>query len=150
VSFAKTAGSMICRKRTSASVVGLFVILSGCSSIQVPAPLAGADTDAGGARHEIVLYVSNQTYEIDPVDILVTVDRRIVAQGKFQVGDGHNWRKFAFSVPDGRHQIIASSQRGKAMLDVICNVRANEWLVLNYWGRGHLQLGFYEEAVIFE
>ena len=100
-------------------------------------------------QHKVIIYVSNQTRQIDPVDIMVTVDKRVIAHQDFHFGDGHNWASFDLLLPEGTHQIIARSERGKAFLDVVFDVNRKRWLVLDYWGEGHFQLGFREKQVYF-
>lgn len=100
-------------------------------------------------KHPVVLYVSNQTSKIDPVDILVTIDRNPVVNDTFHVGNGHNWHTFELELAEGTHQIHATSDMGQAFIDVVFAAHSPMWLVLNYWGKCHFQLRLSTKPVLF-
>ena len=61
-----------------------------------------------------VLYVSNQRFEIDPVDIKVYIDGNVAVNQDFLNKGGHNWVRFEFQLGDGPHTLRAVSRRGQA------------------------------------
>ena len=128
----------------------LTVVLAGCSTPRAEGPLSVVDAGPSVRRHEVVLYVSNQTRQTDPVDILVKVDGKRVVKGEFEWGNGHNWRTFNLSLERGTHQIIANSEKGGTSLDVVFEVHSKRWLTLDYWGKDHFQLRIWDKQVFFQ
>lgn len=118
-----------------------YSAMPGCASVNSATP---------DSKHPVVLYVSSQVADIDPVDISVTIDGEHVVQDDFTFGDGHSWKTFHLSLSQGIHQINARSIAGKAILDVVFEVKGKRWLALDYWGEGHFQLGMFDEPVSFE
>lgn len=81
-----------------------------------------------------VLYVSNQSYAIDPVDITILIDGRKAVIGAFPVENQHNWYQFRFALEPGHHQLVAISARGQARLTQDFEVSAaRQWAAVNYW-----------------
>lgn len=91
---------------------------------------AGVAADPDG---NFVLSVSNQSFEIDSVDIIVTIDGQPVIDEDFAVEDQHNWKQFTFRLDPGRHTLTARSQRGGAELERTFEVTGEHWAVINYW-----------------
>ena len=54
---------------------------------------------------EIVIYVSNQSFEKDPADIKVYIDGNLKIEDEYHVRSAHNWTRYTFSVNFGRHEI---------------------------------------------
>ena len=80
-----------------------------------------------------VLYVSNQSFEIDPVDIRVTIDGKLAVDEDFEVEDQHNWVEYTFRLREGRHVLHAESRAGAAELTRSFELTRKTWAVLNYW-----------------
>lgn len=83
------------------------------------------------------LLVGNQSFEVDPVDIEVTVDGEVVASGEFSVeGDQppqHNWRRYDLSLPAGEHVLSASSGRGSVRSEVVFDVPDVQTVTVAFW-----------------
>jgi hypothetical protein len=84
-------------------------------------------------RSNFTLYVSNQSFERDTVDIKVVIDGRTAVDGDFAVEDQHNWVEYRFDLEDGQHTLRAESVRGDAVLEVGFKVKGNRWAVVDYW-----------------
>jgi hypothetical protein len=80
-----------------------------------------------------ILYVSNQSFELERVDIRVTIDGRLAVDGDFAVENQHNWVEFRFRLAPGRHVLHAESARGGATLTRAFTVAGRHWAVVNYW-----------------
>ena len=80
-----------------------------------------------------VLYVSNQSFEIDPVDIVVEIDGEQVVDGDVEVGNQHNWQRYVLRLTPGRHTLTARSIDGDATLEGSFVVRERRRAALNYW-----------------
>jgi len=83
-------------------------------------------------------FVSNQSFEIDPVDIDVYVDDVKVITGDFVVKNQHNWLRFDFEAgADAPHVVRAVSSKGKVEKTATVDVRANgRWVVVDFWFYG--------------
>lgn len=79
------------------------------------------------------LVVSNQSFDIDPVDIEVYVDGVHVITGEFEVGSQHSWFYFDFLATSGARKVRAVSKKGAAELEVVVDLQRERWGVLNYW-----------------
>ena len=80
-----------------------------------------------------ILYVSNQSFAINPVDIKVYIDDQVAVEQEFGVGNQHNWQAFQYSLPNGTHQLRVQSQKGQAKLQKEFEVKGKHWAVLGYW-----------------
>jgi hypothetical protein len=83
------------------------------------------------------LYVSNQSFDRDNVDIRVLVDGRPVVIDDFAVESQHNWVEYRFDLDDGRHTLRAESLRGEAVFEGTFRVKGKRWAVVDYWCCGN-------------
>jgi hypothetical protein len=81
----------------------------------------------------VVLYVSNQSFEQSSVDIAIELDGRVAVDGDFAVEDQHNWVEYRLELTPGRHTLSATSDAGGASLTRSFVVRGSTWAVVNYW-----------------
>lgn len=85
----------------------------------------------------LTLYVSNQSFAITPVDITIFIDGRKAVTGNFDVKGEliaqHNWIKYVFSLPPGKHKLKAVSKKGEAVLEKEFNIKGKHWAVVDYW-----------------
>ncbi len=84
------------------------------------------------SESEFILYVSDQSYELSPVDIKVYIDDKLVIDDNFEVGNQHNWESFDFKLKQGKHTIKAVTAEGIVFEDEF-TVLGKRWAVLNYW-----------------
>jgi hypothetical protein len=66
----------------------------------------------------VTLLVSNQSFDIDPVDIEISIDGQVIVQDEFDVqGDQlpqHNWQQYHLRLNDGLHSLVVKSEKGQA------------------------------------
>ncbi len=116
--------------------------LVGCGQAQGvdPAPhpeVTAADAAVrlvGKAEADLVLYVSNQSFDDEEVRVTVTIDGVTVVDGDFHVEGQHNWVSFPLTLSSGGHEIMAESDSG-AMLRESFEVRRGKTLyaVIEHW-----------------
>jgi hypothetical protein len=99
----------------------------GPSIAERPPPLQQAKNG------NLILYVSNQSFDRETVDIRVLIDGRPAVDDDFAVLNQHNWVEFRFSLDDGQHVIYAESLDGQATLKEHFEVKGNRWAVVDYW-----------------
>ncbi len=121
---------------------GVMAVLVGCSAGRVSQATPKGESP-------VVIYVSNQTGEVNPVNIKVSIDQDSILNQDFLCGTGHNWSSFKLSLKEGRHQLVVTSSNGDAGLDVVFTVDKPTWLVIDYWGKNHFQLVISYEPVGF-
>lgn len=84
-----------------------------------------------------ILYISNQSFAVNPVDIMVFIDGSIVVDQEFDVAGRkmaqHSWERFQFSLPPGKHTIRAVSSKGETQLEQDFDIVNDHWAVINYW-----------------
>lgn len=86
------------------------------------------------AEPSFVLFVSNQSFDIDPVDIGIFIDDNLAIEGDFLVGSQHTWHKFEFALPPGKHTILATTSAGDTELtETIDLPAATRYGVINFW-----------------
>jgi hypothetical protein len=95
-------------------------------------PAAGAKLDQTPDGN-VVLYVSNQSSALTPVDVKVTIDGRAAVDESFDQAGGHNWKKFVFALAKGPHELKVVSVKGEAALTQKFEVKDKHWAVLDYW-----------------
>lgn len=88
-------------------------------------------------RPGVHLLVGNQSFDVDPIDIEVTVDGEVVASGEFSVeGDQpaqHNWRRYEVPLTAGEHVLVASSVREGVRSEAVFDVPGVETLTVAFW-----------------
>jgi hypothetical protein len=86
----------------------------------------------GEPYYPLTLYVANQSFDVNPVDIKVTIDGATVATGTFYAGEGYNWRRFDLRLAAGRHVLRAVTRKGAAALKREFDVTGPRWLAVAY------------------
>lgn len=86
------------------------------------------------AKADLVLYVSNQSFEDSPVIIEIAIDGVLLVDQAFAIEGGHNWVTFPTSLPPGEHIITATSNTG-ASTEQTVEIPEGErrWAALDYW-----------------
>jgi hypothetical protein len=79
------------------------------------------------------LYVSNQSFDLDPVDIDVEIDGALQVTGDFRVEGQHTWVKFDFDLAPGSHAITARTVAGDVVHDETFAMDDRKWAVINFW-----------------
>ena len=80
-----------------------------------------------------VLYVSNQSSSMSPVDITIHVDGKKAVSSEFAVGNSHQWVKHTFQLPPGKHKLVAVSKKGSATMEKEFDIKDKHWAVVDYW-----------------
>ena len=103
----------------------------------------------------LVLYVSNQSFNVDPVRIKVWVDSDLLVDQDFEVGNQHNWIIFGHNLPQGNHTLRAESSL-EGVLPVLSEFifSTKLFFVINFWSDPRLNLNkltidFYEKEPRF-
>ena len=108
-----------------------LVLVAGCGSGTAFTPrstqLATSPTGT------FVLYVSDQSFETDHVDITIRIDGKVAVSDQFAVGNEHNWQQCRFQLPLGVHRLTAISQHGHARLASTFRMGRNLNGVVDYW-----------------
>ncbi len=77
--------------------------------------------------HKLTLYVANQSFDVNPVDVKVTIDGVTVAAGAFYAGYGRSWRRYDVRLVAGRHVLRALTRKGGAALKREFTVTGPRW-----------------------
>jgi hypothetical protein len=86
------------------------------------------------ANGNFTLYVSNQDLTTPLVDIVASVDGRLLVSGEFKVNHQHHWTAYSVKLPRGQHTIQAVAAKGSASLTKSFEVSGRHWATLIYWG----------------
>jgi hypothetical protein len=116
--------------------------LVGCGAAQgvdpAPDPEVTA-TDAAvrlvdEAEADLILIVSNQSFDDEEVRLSVMVDGVTVVDGDFHVEDQHNWISFPLGLPPGGHEVTADSDSGATLRESFEVPRSKpRYAVIDYW-----------------
>ena len=106
----------------------LALSFAGCGSDE-----QGSERARPEARGNVVLYVSNQSFERSTVDIRIEVDGREVVSDGFAVENQHNWAEYRLRFARGTHVIRAESAAGEAVFERSFRIRGRTWAVVDYW-----------------
>jgi hypothetical protein len=79
------------------------------------------------------LYVSNQSSEIDPVAVQITLDGEVVVDQEFELGDIHNWILFELQVAPGEHELRATAPLAGAEMIETFEADGDRWAVVDFW-----------------
>lgn len=109
---------------------------SAADNVLIPdSNVVGEQTSKEPANGEVRLFVSNQSFDDDPVQISISVDGIEVVDDAFEVLDQHHFVGFIIRGLDpGPHTITAVSGTGASMEGTFTSF-ADEprWLSMNYW-----------------
>lgn len=119
----------------SLTLFAIFFLMTGCNS---PSAYFNKNTNTQGLPEDkngnFVLYVSNQSFDISPVDIKIYIDDMTAVNEDFYVEDQHAWEQFQFNLSVGTHKIKIESLEGNAILEENFDiVDKKHWAVVNYW-----------------
>lgn len=85
----------------------------------------------------VTLLVSNQSFDVNPVDIEISIDGRVVVRGEFDVSGEqppqHNWARYPMQLEDGSHRLTASSKTGRARLDTNFETPGVRSITVAFW-----------------
>jgi hypothetical protein len=80
-----------------------------------------------------VLYVSNQSFDMSPVDITIDIDGKKEVSDLFSVGNQHTWITHTFQLARGPHKITVVSKNGSARLEQAFEIKEKQWAAIGYW-----------------
>lgn len=131
------------RTRTTPSVIVgvLLVALVGCTNephesvLQVdPLPVDAEIHLTTGDKAPLMLIVSNQSFEDDPVHLTLSIDGVPLIDGVFYVGNQHAWLSAPIDLPPGEHTMVATSDTGVTLTETFdIPADAQRWAILDYW-----------------
>ena len=125
-------------------VLALPILLAiGCGGVNSSAPDAEKATSTTAASTEtslslldptgnFTLYVSNQSSEVNPVDITVAIDGQVLVDKSFEVGSGHNYDHIVLRLPPGTHTLVAYSEKGEARVERSFEVTDEQTAFVDY------------------
>jgi hypothetical protein len=102
---------------------------------------------------DLVLHVSNQSFDDEEVRLTIAIDGVTVVEDDFHVEDQHNWITFPLALSPGVHEITGTSDSG-ATLDESFRVPdgTTRYAVVDHWtedDRGDLTWLFQRQPVAF-
>lgn len=115
------------------ALVLMFAITSCMSAAAGCEPNASRDLSSSTDAVTFHLWVSNQSFDIDPVDIAVFIDDRQVVCDSFDVEGQHNWILFDVELDPGTHTLRALGHDGQIELTETIDVSEERWAVLEFW-----------------
>ncbi|MBN2588329.1 MAG: hypothetical protein JXA96_00585 [Sedimentisphaerales bacterium] len=112
-----------------------FLSVVNIKSILLPS----VDKSLLSENGNFVLYVSNQSFEINKVDIQVRIDDKVAVSQYFEVENQHNSKKFILSLPKGKHTLKVYSSQEKISLRETFTISDKHWAVIDFWyyPKGH-------------
>lgn len=98
-------------------------VLAGCGTAEGGDPTAHPDVSEPGssvrvveeADADLVLWVSNQSFDDPLARLTVAVDGVTVVADDFHVEGQHHWVKFPLQAGPGRHELTAESDSGASL-----------------------------------
>jgi len=79
------------------------------------------------------LYVSNQSFALDTVDITVYIDDHLVLKRDFYVEIQHTWINFHYRLSNGQHTLRAVSIKGSSSVEKDFIFPKTCWAVVEFW-----------------
>jgi hypothetical protein len=107
----------------------LVLTVSGCAPLETPHKV----NELSPGDVPLHLIVSNQSFDIDPVDIDVYVDEVHAISGDFEVGSQHTFLTFDFTTGAGPHALRAVGHGREVALGESFELTGETWGVLMFW-----------------
>ena len=133
---------MVMPVHRSVALVLAGLVAAGCADPQgvdpAPHPEVSAEDSAvrlvDDARADLVLFVSNQSFDDEEVRLTVEVDGVTVVEDDFHVEGQHNWIRFPLQLAPGGHEIRAESDSGASMRESFeIPAHGRRYAVLDHW-----------------
>jgi len=119
-----------------AALLGSIAIVASCASTPPePRPQVvdkGALIDESESGN-VILYVSNQSYTLSPVDISVSIDDQPLLSAEFRVVDQHNYVRYQFDWTPGVYVLRATSEKGSVFLEQTVEIADQAWGFVGFW-----------------
>jgi hypothetical protein len=135
---------MLVSVRLALTVTLALWALGGCGEAQSADPAPDPEvtaTDAavrlvGEAEADLILYVSNQSFDDEEVRLTVTIDQVTVVDGDFHVEGQHNWIRFPLKLAPGGHEVTAESDSGATLRESF-DLRRDKtsYAVIDHWDK---------------
>jgi len=93
-----------------------------------------------------ILSISNQSSEIDPIDIKVEINGETIIHKYFALDDHHNGKVFKIKLPNGKHKIKVSSLKDKAVFSKTIELKKKKWATIDYWNGEQKSQFYYSEG----
>lgn len=83
---------------------------------------------------DLILYVSNQSFDDEAVRLTVTIDQVTVVDGDFHVEGQHTWIRFPLALAPGGHEVTAESDSGATLRESF-DLRRDKtsYAVIEHW-----------------
>ncbi len=109
-------------------IVLFMAILASCSDLGTNEPMLPQVDDGN-----FILYVSNQSFALDPVDVKIYIDNVLAVNQYFYVKEQHTWVSFHFQLGSGLHTIRAMSILGSSDQKASFMLPDYPWCVADFW-----------------
>ena len=114
-------------------VILCIIIISSCTKNTSKYQIEMQTNENGN----FILYISDQSFAISPVDIKIYIDGKLAIDDNFDVTGNrvpqHNWKQFKFQLGNGDHTIKAISKKGDAVIEKEFKTVDKHWAVIDYW-----------------
>ena len=111
-----------------AIAAALALVAAGCTTAA-----SGCEPVVTEGSETLHIYVSNQSFDIDPVLIEVYIDDQAVVCQEFAVEGQHNWILFDIALEPGEHTIHAIGNGGTAEFTEQVDLAGERWAVIDFW-----------------
>lgn len=124
-------------------VVALALAASACGDpVSEPPPPSAEVTEPDSPVRlveeedaDLVLWVSNQSFDDEVVTLTVEVDGVTVVDGDFAVEGQHHWIQFPLAMPAGEHEVTAESDTGATLAETFrVPGDSPRYAVIDHWG----------------
>lgn len=102
----------------------------GITATDAESPTQGPHLASEG---NLVLYVSNQSFDVDPIEITIEIDGVQLIDQAFEVESQHNWQEFVVQLSPGSHTLKARSPATGAVLVEDFVLEDRHWAVVDFW-----------------
>jgi len=106
-------------------VISLLILLNSCSEDNSFIPQV--------ENGNFILFVSNQSTYIDPIDLKIKIDGKLALNQEFVTLEGHNHIKFQFQLKEGDHTFAVSSIIGNINKDTMFTLPTTPYSVVSFW-----------------
>jgi hypothetical protein len=118
----------------AAALILTMLLMTACAGNSSPTPAPSTETtlsllDPAG---NFVLFVRNMSWEVNPVDLKVSIDGQVLMDKDFEHGDGHNYDRLVLRLSPGTHTVVVLSEKGEAVLERPFQVVDKHTLFLDY------------------
>lgn len=115
------------------AIVAIFLFFNFTETNEGPRVIEKIPEVAQVENGNFALHISNQSFDITPVDVNIMIDDVVYVNLEYDVGDQHDYYSYRFMLEPGSHNMKIVSVKGDATYEEDFEIVDSMRAVVEYW-----------------